>query len=247
MTDDDRLAALGRLAREEESVNELEERLVRLTHGELSPTEIADLEREADPEALQAHRPLDDEFKKSVESRLEALLPPQKMATVTPIRPRWVMPAAVATLVAAAAAVFFFLNPGATRTALPGYELAVSGGVREVRGATPEPITVGPGSRLTLVARPGTATNERVAAFVFAKEADALTSVPARSESSADGALKLDVAEADLPKTSAPETTLVVIVGRADVVASSEAARALLARGSSPDYQILEARVRRQK
>jgi hypothetical protein len=245
MTDDDRLAALGRLAREEESVNELEERLVRLTHGELSPEEIADLEREADAEAIQAHRPLDDEFKKSVESRLEALLPPQKMATVTPIRPRWVMPAAVATLVAAAAAVFFLLNPGATHTALPGYELAVSGGVREVRGSTPEPIRVAPGSRLTLVVRPATATAEKVSAFVFA--GTDRSAVATEVDASADGALKLTLGEAALPASSESETKLIVVVGRADVVTSSDAARALLARGSGPDYQVLEAVVRRQK
>lgn len=245
MTDEDRLAALGRLAREEESVNELEERLVRLTHGELSPTEMAELEREADPEAIQAHRPLDDAFKKTVESRLEALLPPEKKAaTVTPIRPRWVMPAAGATIVAAAAAILLFLNSG-THSALPGYELALSGGVREVRGTTAEPVTVAPGSRLTLVVRPATAVPEKVAAFVFAGAERA--SVTARSETSPDGALKLDVAEADLPAAATGETKLVVVVGRADVVSSSDAARALLARGPGPDYQILEAVVRRQK
>jgi len=248
MTDDDQLAALGRLAREEERVNELEERLVRLTHGELSPTEVANLEREAAPEAIQAHQPLDDEFKKTVEKRLEALLPPEKadkIATVTPIRPRWVMPAAVATLVAAAAAIFLFLSTTSTQSALPGYELALSGGVREMRGPTPEPITLASGSRLTLIVRPATATQVKVSAFVFAG-ADRST-VPAEPEASADGALKLTLAEAALPSSSESETKLIVVVGRADVVTSSEAARALLARGPSDDYQILEARVRRQK
>lgn len=246
MNDDDRLAALGRLAREEESVNELEERLVRLTHGKLSPTELADLEKEADPEAIQAHQPLGDEFKKTVESRLEALLPPEKKpATVTPIRPRWVMPAAVATLVAAAAAIFLYLNTTPTRSALPGYELALSGGVREVRGSAPEPITVAPGSRVTLVVRPATATQEKVAAFVFAGPDRA--AVAAESDTSADGALKLTVAETGLPASAESETKLFVVVGRAEVVSSSDAARALLARGPGPDYQVLEAVVRRQR
>jgi hypothetical protein len=246
MTDDDRLAALGRLAREEESVNELEERLVQLTHGKLSPTEIAALEREADPEALQAHQPLGEDFKKTVESRLEALLPPEKKpATVTPIRPRWVMPAAVAALVAAAAAIFLFLNTTPTRSALPGYELALSGGVREVRGSTPEPITLAPGSKLTVVVRPATAVQEQVSAFVFAGAER--VAVSTEIEASADGSLKITVLESALPATSDPETKLMVVVGRADVVASSDAARALLARGSGPDYQVLEAVVRRQK
>jgi hypothetical protein len=247
MTDDDRLAALGRLAREEESVNELEERLERLTHGQLSRSEMAQLEREAEPETLQAYRPLPSDFKDQVANRLEPLLPPEKKpATVTPLptRPRWVMPAAVAALVAAAAAIFLFLSPSPTRSALPGYELALSGGVREVRSSTPEPITLAPGSSLTLVARPTTATKERVVAYVFAGPDHA--PVKAEAENSADGAIRLIVAEADLPPSD-HETTLSLLVGREDVVTAPEAARTLLAHGSGPGYQILTATVRRQR
>jgi hypothetical protein len=163
MSEDRLLRELGHLAREEEGADKtrLDERWDRLAAGTLTAEEEAELLAlsETSPEAREAYeafRPLGADFQARIVEAAAAELPKPKPSPL-PFRPAriggWLTAAA-----AVAACLFVLLRSPAPMPALPVYTAELSGGVQTMRGDEPDPAgrqpAFGPGSILTLVARP---------------------------------------------------------------------------------------------
>jgi hypothetical protein len=154
MSDDDFLRELAQANqdREAEERSRLDERWDRLSAGELSPGEEAELRAlaAASPEAREAYeafRPLGPEFQASVVRAIQAQgLPeaetavpeaPKPPAKVLPfLKPALVIGWSTAAAAAAAAMLVLLVRPSVP---LPAYtSLEVSGGSRTMRGGPPE-------------------------------------------------------------------------------------------------------------
>lgn len=162
MSDDRWLRDLAQVNREREveERSHLDERWDRLSAGELTPEEEAELMALAETseearEAYEAFRPLGPDFQARVVSAIQAQEP---KARVLPFRRAvaryggWMSAA-----VAAAAALFLVVRDPASPPPLPAFNANLSGGAREYRGAT-EPSSGTPvfvaGSLLTLEVSP---------------------------------------------------------------------------------------------
>lgn len=203
--DDDLLHALAGEARREREREPawLDERWDRLAAGELPAADEAELralaaESPAASEALEAFRPLGDDFRQrvvqaiKVQSAAAPELPEQRHAAPPPpdrfrhrSRRRAWLGAGLASAVAVAAALI--LTVGA-HPPLPDYEpVKVTGGEARSRGvpaapAPPAPTTLAlhPGSPLRIEARPATAVLGPVEARWFAaREGEAPRELPA--------------------------------------------------------------------
>lgn len=216
------LAQVNREKQSEER-ERLGERWDRLSSGELSPEEEAELRAlaETSEEAREAHeafRPLGPEFHARVVQaiRTQGLAPdpttaepPAKLLPFPERAPRIAGWGAVAAAVAAAVLVLL-LRPPAT---LPDYNPPeVSGGVSTMRGERPEEVFT-PGGRLEVHLRPLTAASRanRFEARSFLAYGQSLLPL-ARSKPDPGGAVKMEGA---IPSDIRPGIyTLWAVVGR---------------------------------
>lgn len=160
MNDEQWLRELAQVHREQQRDDEgrLDERWDRLSRGELSPEEDAELRALAESSedaraAYEAFRPLGPAFHASVVQaiRKQGLEKPPK---VLPFRRRLAGWSAVAAL-ATAASVAVFLRPLAP---LPDYSLEITGvsASRGVESEPPKALELAPGERFTVIVRPAT-------------------------------------------------------------------------------------------
>ena len=220
MSDDHWQRELAQVSREqrEEELRRLDERWDRLSRGELSPEEDAELRALAETSeearaAYEAFRPLGPGFHASVVRavRKQGLPSPAKLL---PFRRRSLIGwSAAAAAVAAAASVILLLRPLAP---LPGYSLEVTGGVRAWRGEEPtEALALAPGDRFQVIVRPQTAVSDapRLEALCVLTRSGELRVLEARSEiDPAGGAVKM---EGSLDRGVPPgRWTLWAVVGR---------------------------------
>lgn len=220
MSDDNWQRELAQVSREqrEEELRRLDERWDRLSRGELSPEEDAELRALAETSeearaAYEAFRPLGPEFQASVVRAVRTQSPPPP-AKLLPFRrrslARW---SAAVAAVAAAASVALFLRPLAP---LPDYSLEVSGGVRAWRGEEPaEALALAPGDRFQVIVRPQTPVSRasRLEALCVLARGGELRPLEVRSEiDPAGGSVKM---EGSLGRDVPPgRWTLWAVVGR---------------------------------
>jgi hypothetical protein len=204
MRDDELLHAVGRVAAEQAAQRERWE-----SHAGGGAGEDAELVRRmfapASPESLER-----------VTARVTEMLRAGARApgpVVVPFRARALRWVAFAGPAAAAAAIaLVLLRPP---PALPRYALDVGGGVRSDRGAAATaagPITVTPGTELVLLARPESSAPGGVHAAAFAVGGGAPVALPAATEASEKGALRVTLEGRDLAKAAGPDHTVSVVL-----------------------------------
>jgi hypothetical protein len=193
MSDDDSwLRELAQVNREQEARerSRLDERWDRLSAGELSPQEEAELRALAETseearQAYEAFRPLGDEFQARMVSTLAAeVASPASAETAKPARFRLLpfRPAArfgtwLSAAAAVAAVLFLLLRSPAALPPLPAYVGSLSPGVQPSRGpgsTTGRQVFV-PGSPLTLEAAPQRSVTGPVEAAFFLERGAELT------------------------------------------------------------------------
>lgn len=178
MSDDRWLRELAQVNREMEAEerDRLDDRWDRLSRGELSPEEEAELRALAETsgeahEAYEAFRPLGADFQarvvQSIQSETKAAPPSAKLL---PFRRRSLIAGWSAAAAVAAAALFLFLRTPGSLPPLPAYTAGLSRGDQAFRGE-PGPSTglpvFSPGSVLTLDASPEQPVTGAVEARAF--------------------------------------------------------------------------------
>jgi hypothetical protein len=261
MNDDDDiwLRELARVAQEEEDAGQarLDERWDRLSAGELSPEEEAELRALAAAsaegrEAYEAFRPLGPEFQAGVVRALQAQsAPPEPVILKEPGKPARVLPfrgraARLGAWVAAAAAVaasLFLLRAPATLPPLPAYgPPELSGGVQEMRGEENGPRTFSAGDPFEVILRPETAVSGDVAVQFFLAQGAELRPWPAPIAAiSPDGVVSFAGTLGREVRIPPGDWTLRAVVGRPGKLPGAAELRAHLARGGAraPDWVIL--------
>lgn len=219
MSDDLWLKELAQVKRDEEDEerSRLDERWDRLSAGELSPEEEAELRALAETseearEAYEAFRPLGPDFHARVVSAIRAeqkpAAPPPR---VLPFRPArlggWLTAAA-----AAAAVLVILLRPPAP---LPDYAPPdVSGGTKAMRGEERQTAPFAPGDPIHVVLRPETEVSKAgdlEARCVIIRDSEVRV-LKASSQADPGGSVKMDGnLDADL---AAGVWTLWTVVGR---------------------------------
>ncbi len=223
------LAQVSRDQQEEER-RRLDERWDRLSRGELSPEEDAELRALAETSeearaAYEAFRPLGPEFHASVVQavRSQDPAPPAKLLPFRRHLAGWSAIAALAT----AASVVLLLRPPAP---LPDYSLKVAGGVSASRGEEPEtaePSVLAPGDRFRVIVRPQTAVSRasRLEALCVLARDREVRPLEVRSEIDPGGSVKM---EGSLGRDLPPGTwTLWAVVGRPGKLPDPAALQAL--------------------
>jgi hypothetical protein len=268
MNDDDDmwLRELARVAQEEEDAGQarLDERWDRLSAGELSPDEEAELRAlaaasEEGREAYEAFRPLGPEFQAGVVRALQAQITespaesppvpepampePEKLARVLPFRGRAVRLGAWVAAAAAVAASLFLIRPPVTLPPLPAYgPPELSGGVQEMRGEEEGPRTFSNGDPFEVILRPETAVSGNVAVHFFLAHGAELRPwpVPAAAISS-DGVVSITGTLGRDIRIPPGAWTLRAVVGRPGKLPDAAALRAHLAQGRAraPDWVVL--------
>jgi hypothetical protein len=222
MSDDDRwLRELAQVNREEdtEDRSRLDERWDRLSGGELSPEEEAEMRALAETseearEAYEAFRPLGPDFQASVVQAIQEQARPSVPAKLLTFPSRTHIAGWSTAMAAAAALLVVFARPPAP---LPNYQMEISG-VSPLRGeenGTAEvPIFV-PGGLCKLGLRPETAASPRIGeleARCFLARDQELRTLEVRSQFDPGGAVKM---EGTLPSDLQPGGwTLWAVVGR---------------------------------
>ena len=216
MRDDHWLRELAQVNREQRQDEEsrLDERWDRLSRGELSPEEEAELRALAEMSgeartAYEAFRPLGPEFHASVVQAIREQ-GQDRPAKLLPFRRR-VTGWAVAAL-AAAASVAVLLRP---LPPLPAYSPPeVSRGISASRGEEAELPVLAPGDPFRVVVRPQTAVSRasKLDALCVLARGRELRSVQIRNEIDPSGSVKMEGA---IGRDLAPGTwTLWAVVGR---------------------------------
>jgi hypothetical protein len=264
MNDDDDmwLRELARVAQEEEGAERarLDERWDRLSAGELSPEEDAELRAlaaasEEGREAFEAFRPLGPEFQAGVVRALQAQITESpaespaavgKPARILPFRGRaarlgvW-LPAAAA----AVAASLFLLRSPATLPPLPDYNLESAAGVQEMRGEVgEEPPVFSAGSPFEIFLRPETAVSGPIAVRLFLAHGAELRPWPVPGAAiSPDGVVSIAGTLGREIRILPGDWTLRAVVGRPGKLPDAAELRAHLAQGRAraPDWVILSA------
>jgi hypothetical protein len=166
MSDDHWLRELAQVKRDEEAEEQarLDERWDRLSAGELSPEEEAELRALAESseeasEVYEAFRPLGPDFHARVVEKIRDKQE-RRVLPFPPARLRVWLSAA-----AAVAALWLLVIVPLERPSLPFYAVAdVTGGVQTQRGAPTGPPVFEPGSRLTVVVKPMNAVEGKLEA-----------------------------------------------------------------------------------
>jgi hypothetical protein len=219
---DDLWRELAQVNREKQSEerDRLGEHWDRLSSGELSPEEEAELRALAETseearEAWEAFRPLGPDFHASVVQAIrEQALAPKPPANLLPFPRRATRLAGWSTVAAAVAAavLVLLLRPPAP---LPEYELSLSGGVSEMRGEPAEEVLeLAPGDRFEIILEPQTAASrgKRLESRCFLARSQDLRLLEIQSQSDPRGAVKMAGA---IPRDLRPGTwTLWALAGR---------------------------------
>jgi len=161
-----------------------------------------------EPDALA---PLDAEAKDRITARVMEEIGAAPGAQVIPFRRRVRVAAGVAVAALAAALVLFLRPPGPAP--LPAYEASFSG-ESALRGtqSQAEPPRVGPGSELSLIARPGRPVQGPVEVSAFLVRGDSARPWAAPAQVSPEGAVRIaGSADALLPPEPGPWTAVIVI------------------------------------
>ena len=200
MNDDHWLRELAEVNEEMEAEerDRLDDRWDRLSHGELSPEEEAELRALAETfeearEAWEAFRPLGADFQarvvESIQSEIAAAKPPAKLLKFRRRIAGWSAAAA-----AAAAMLILSLWPLAP---LPDYaHVDVSGGVSAMRGEhlTAKIPVLAPGDRFQAILRPETTASRsgRLEAQIFLSRGPELRHLEAQPEIDPGGSVKVE-------------------------------------------------------
>lgn len=242
MKNDPLLQALGALAREQDPTRD--PRWDELAAGELSDSHRDELRENAAQtegeafadEALEAFRPIGGEAK---DRFLDAILAEAgasrvEQAKVIPLRRAWWAAGSLGALAAAAALLMMVRPPGPA--GLPSYDLVVSGGESGVRALTVQEVPkLAPGSRLELVLRPATRTEGPIVLRGAMRKGDDVRAWTPPVETDPDGAARIaGTREALFADTPAGRWTLVIGVGRPDVLPSSASELFRLEKGEDP-------------
>lgn len=230
MSEDSLLRELGQLAKEERerALARFDERWDRLAAGTLTAEEEAELRAlaAASPEAREAYeafRPLDEEFRARLISRLasetENGTPREQPGARILSSPRWrrAVPWAAGAAAAAAALLLLVHGPGpGSLPPVPTYLAEVSGGTRTFRGEegpSSGPHVFEPGDRFRVVLRPETSTaDESLEARWFLLRDGALRRPAARVQVDPGGAVQI---EGSIGRDLQPgDWTLWAVVGR---------------------------------
>ncbi len=242
MKNDPLLQALGALAREQDPTRD--PRWDELAAGEMGGAtreqlrgEVARSEGEAfADEAFQAFEPMGDEAKgRFVEGILaEAGKSHVQEAKVIPLRRAWWAAGSIGTLAAAAAVLMLLRSPGPD--ALPPYDLVVSGGESGVRALTVQEVPkLAPGSRLEVVLRPATRTEGPLVVRGAMRKGNDIRSWSPSVETDPDGAARIaGTRETLFADTPGGRWTLLIAVGRPDVLPSSASELFRLEAGEDP-------------
>ena len=265
MSDDPLLRSLAQVKREEQDAEmaSLDERWDRLSAGELSPEEEAELRALAETsedarQAYEAFRPLGPEFQAQVvravqaqnlapEARREVDATPEKSPGQRRPLPRRASRWAGWSAVAAAAALVLLLRAPDTQAPLPGYAVELTGGVQEMRGdpASP-PRTFPPGSPFDLVVRPQTAVSGPLEARYFLSRDGALQPWDAPGEITEEGVVRVAGTVGEEIAIPPGEWTLLIVVGRPGRLPDAAALSTHLARPppGKPDWALLKTQLR---
>ncbi len=199
--DDKLLSALGRMAKE----------------GELTPEEIADLERRADEEAkafVLASRPLDADARARIVEKIAFSLP-RKKPTMRGAAWRSRAPMVLGAL-ALAAVIAFVLRPKPPGD-LPLYEIE-SSGVSSARApaATPSSCVLHASSTgsFELLVRANDAVHGSIVAHAFAERASGIERIATDIEVSPTGSVRVSAPNARLEGAKA----ILVVVGRSEAL-----------------------------
>jgi hypothetical protein len=231
------LAQVNREEQEDER-DRLDERWDRLSRGELSPEEDAELRALAETSedaraAYEAFRPLGPAFHASVVQavRKQGLVSPAK---VLPFRRRLAGWSAVAALAAAAASVVLLLRP---LPPLPGFSLEVSGGVSASRSLEPEkPLALAPGDSFQVIVRPATEVSHgsKLEVLCFLVRGQELRPLEVQPEILPNGLVRM---KGSLGRDLLPGTwTLWAVVGRPGKLPEPAALQALSAGGRERNW-----------
>ncbi len=223
------------------SQDKLRDRLVEVARRRRAREEAARPELDALP-------PLDAEAKDRISARVMREIGAAPPAPVIPMRRRWQGAAAAGMAMAAmAAAVILFLRPGRLPP-LPVYEATFSGDL-SMRGSEPaaSPPRVGPGSALTLTARPQRPVQGPVEVDSFLVRGDTPRPWQVPWQISPEGALRLSgPAQELLPREPGPVPWTAVIVVRRPGHPKVDAEDALRfikgAAPADPDVQVIQVR-----
>jgi hypothetical protein len=239
------LQALGALAREQDPTRD--PRWDELAAGEVADAQRKELREDAAQaegeafadEALEAFRPMGGEAKdRFVDAILaEAGAARVEQAKVIPLRRAWWAAGSLGALAAAAAVLMLVRPPGPAGSAgLPSYDLVVSGGESGVRALTVQEIPkLAPGSRLEVVLRPATRTEGPIVVRGAMRKGEDVRPWTPAVETDPDGAARITgTREALFADTPTGRWTLVIAVGRPDVLPSSAPELFRLEAGEDP-------------
>jgi hypothetical protein len=256
MSDELWLRELAQVNREqqEDDQGRLDERWDRLSRGELSPDEDAELRALAETSedaraAYEGFRPLGPEFHASVVQAVRAqglapeAQPGEAPARLLPFRRRRLAGWSAVAAVAAAASVAILLRPFAP---LPDYSLEISGGTRAWRGGEPEPAegsVLASGDRFTVIVRPATEVSRgsKLDALCVLVRDREVRPLEVQSEIYPEGLVRM---KGSLSRDLPPGTwTLWAIVGRPGELPDPAALPALSAGAREQDWVAVERKI----
>jgi hypothetical protein len=246
MSDDEWLFRLAQMKSEEQDAERtrLDERWDRLSAGELSPEEEAELRRLAETseearDAYEAFRPLGPEFQARVVRAIQEQSPAPEASREVDTAPskqpakRWSFPwhpwrFAGWSAAAATAALALLLRLPVAPPPMPGYVAELSGGIQAMRGDQPgQTPTFSQGSRFELVARPETAVSGPVETRYFLGRGDTLSPWSAPEVITTDGSVRIAGTVGREILIPPGEWTLFVVVGRPGRLPDAAELRAL--------------------
>jgi hypothetical protein len=264
MSDDLWLKELAQVNRDREAEERgrLDERWDRLSAGELSPEEEAELRALAETseearDAYEAFRPLGPDFQASVVQAIRKQGLPQQNETaaaeppakVLPFRRRNALRIGWSVMAAVAAAVLFFVVRGpASYPSLPVYTAELSRGDQQFRGGTesgPGVPVFSPGSLLTLDAFSQQAVAGPVEAQAFAARGTELIPL-ARKLQVENGSVRLRGTLGQEIRLAPGDWRIWIVVGRPGKIPSREDLQAELRAGRTrhDDWQAISKELR---
>jgi hypothetical protein len=251
------LDQVAEIARDEESDLWSDAAWEAMARGELSDEEIAALLARADeagfPEAAEVFKPLgqrsEDRILSAIDSAREQRRLPDgvvELAVVERKREASRLFTILGGLAAAAALVLFVVfRPAPTAGELPGYELSIRGGTKEVRGVDDaDRVRLHPGDTFVVSLRPVARTDEELGMQAYLLTAERALLLDATIESSEGGFLRARVV---LPPDVRPSTEaeIAVLVGRPSALEGEPSREDLvrLADAGAPDVRVVRVRV----
>lgn len=256
-TSDPLLEQVAAVARDEDSDLWSEAAWEAMARGELSDEEVAALLARADeagfPEAAEVFKPLgqrsEDRILSAIDSAREQRRAPDgvvELAVVERKREASRLFTILGGFAAAAALVLFVVfRPAPTADELPGYELSIRGGTKEVRGVDDaERVRLHPGDTFIVSLRPAARTDEELGMQAYLLIAERAIPLDATVESSEGGFLRARVVLSPDVRPS-NDAEIAVLVGRPSAL-EGESSREDLVRfadAGTPDVRVVRVKV----